>query len=590
MKKVDILKLLNDTVDKKAAAVSQQTPKKPKKSYVADEEDFEKYTPVGADGLLAASEKLLAVSKGVADPDDRDALFNDRVMTPDRLMAERIKLDTNQTLRKLMIRAARSRTLQYFKPGHFDEYTQGYLVGNPLVTATEQVNPMHMMEQQRRVTKMGPGGIGDPNAITVESQAVHGSQFGFISPIEGPECFDEQSEVYTLRGWVRWEDVKDDDIFACLIDGRLEYHKASRIVREDYKGDMMYAETETLRLKVTPNHRIIFTPWIGKKEYLVKRASEVFQEHAVASLPIRHEPELGDEKFTHFTLPQAERADNDRCSKVYDPFPIEDWCRLMGWWLSEGSTNTYGIRISQCSIASPENHEEIELLWARLGFKHNPEADYAAQEFNEGSIHLKSYFSQWSSGCYDKWIPEELFKAPVKAREALLDALLKGDGRYNAKRWCYCTVSHRLARDVERLCIGLGYTAFIRIEEDRRDHVTTTNYVVSIHRQNHRTIKKVGHSHSNGKVYGGLWKWVDYEGKVYCATVPGGMLHVRGKSSTSGHWSGNSERAGIDVRLAGTTRFGSDGKYYSRRRNKKTGKVEWVSPDDMYGKTLKLPD
>ena len=56
--------------------------------YLSDDDEHEKYAPVGIDGLLAASEKLLAVNRGLAEPDERDSLPNDRIHTVDRLMAE----------------------------------------------------------------------------------------------------------------------------------------------------------------------------------------------------------------------------------------------------------------------------------------------------------------------------------------------------------------------------------------------------------------------------------------------------------------------------------------------------------------------
>ena len=86
------------------------------------------------------------------------------------------------------------------------------------------------------------------------------------------------------------------------------------------------------------------------------------------------------------------------------------------------------------------------------------------------------------------------------------------------------------------------------------------------------------------------WSREPYVGFVYCATVTGGQLYVRGEAGTAGYWSGNSERAGIDVRLAYGTRIGSDGKIYQLLKNRETGNKEWVSPTDLQGKTLKLPE
>lgn len=46
---------------------------------------------------------------------------------------------------------------------------------------------MALATQARRVTMMGPGGVGSSDAITEGMQAIHGSQFGFICPLSGPE-------------------------------------------------------------------------------------------------------------------------------------------------------------------------------------------------------------------------------------------------------------------------------------------------------------------------------------------------------------------------------------------------------------------
>ena len=168
--------------------------------YLADDDEHEAYASVGLDGILASTEKLLAVNRGLAEPDERDALPNDRIHTPDRLMAERVKLDHGRTLRTLMGRLSRSKTLTAMGADVFAPYTVGYLAGNPLAPALEEINPMHIMEQKRRVTKMGPGGVGDSAAITLSMQSVHGSQFGFVDPVAGPESEKAGIDVRLAHG------------------------------------------------------------------------------------------------------------------------------------------------------------------------------------------------------------------------------------------------------------------------------------------------------------------------------------------------------------------------------------------------------
>lgn len=559
--------------------------------YLADDDDFEEYAPVGLDGLLAASEKLLAINRGLTEPDDRDSLPNDRIYTVDRLMAERVKLDHNRTLRTLVGRLNRQRNLNAMHTNVFSPYTTGYLAGNPLAPALEEINPMHILEQKRRVTKMGPGGIGDSAAITTDMQSVSGSQFGFIDPIAGPECLVGDAEVYTKRGWVRWDAVRDDDIFACRIDGRFEWHTAARVVRAPYEGPMVLAESSTIRMMVTPSHRVVFKRDPETRSFSVEAADTLVGKSVV--LPRRHAPRIVANPTRRFELPPVEVTNNNQ--KVFGAFDIGDWCEYMGWWLSEGNAfisksdrlayETGRVCVTQCAVANPENYQRIRELCLRMGIC---DCDNG-KTFIVGAKQFVAYFQQWQNGCYDKFIPDELFDAPLHARERLLDALIRGDGRHPRNRLCYCTVSERLAKSVERLAIELGYAAYIRVERDKRAHVKTTNYVVSMVRSEHALLRGRGYLKGSSKT-GDNWRVVDFKGTVYCATVPGGMLYVRGSSRHPGFWTGNSEKAGIDIRLATGTRLGSDGKVYQLMLNKKTGKKQWVSPTDLVGKTLKLPD
>jgi DNA-directed RNA polymerase beta subunit len=165
------------------SSLLQQVKRPPQR---AEEPDAE-HVAVGLRGIIAASENLLAVNRGLAEPDERDALQFKRLMTTDRLMRERVKMDADKTRFHVMRRLARSRSLKPVSPGVFNSYTEGMLIGHPLSMPLEEINPMHLVEQARRVTHMGPGGLPSEESITEEAQSIHPSQFAFISAIEGPE-------------------------------------------------------------------------------------------------------------------------------------------------------------------------------------------------------------------------------------------------------------------------------------------------------------------------------------------------------------------------------------------------------------------
>lgn len=165
-------------------------PDKVKEETVPDfelDDDGEEYIPVGVNGLLASTEKLLAMNRGLVGQDERDSLRYQKVIRPAGLFRERVKMDSGKIARTIMYRAAKTKSLAGLLPGAFDGYIDAVMRGNPLTSPFEEINPMQIKEGARRITKMGPGGIPSSDSITEEAQAVHPSQFGFIDPISGPE-------------------------------------------------------------------------------------------------------------------------------------------------------------------------------------------------------------------------------------------------------------------------------------------------------------------------------------------------------------------------------------------------------------------
>lgn len=556
-------------------------------------DDEEDYVPVGTKGLLAASEKLLAVNRGLDNPDERDALMFKRVLTTDKLLSERVRLDSGRIRGSMLPLIARHKNLKALGPFVFDNYTEKFLIGNPLSSPLEEINPLHLLEQSRRATQMGPGGIGTDNAITESMQAIRTDQFGFISTLEGPECLDKNTKVFTYKGWLNWEDVDENTEFACNIDGRLEFHKANNLYKAPFKGELIKAEHKNILMRVTPNHRIYYawSPVKTWEDYKVGTAEVLFGKPI--RVPCWHLPYSGKNKDVKtFLLPGV------------GEIAIEDFCYFLGWYLSEGSMGAfkYNINIAQCSIANPDCFSEINSLLLRMGIKFSYSkysSGYDKAGNKNGFIlynkELHSFLKLYIPGgrlCHEKGFPEELLEFPIYAREALLHALMQGDGRLNKTHRTYCTTSPLLAEGVERLMISLGYPCRTRLEPDKRAHVKTMNYAVCQLKVKEKSIwgKSYGHKKYPDKTYGNHWSKEHYNDLVYCATVPGSKLFVRGSMETQPYWTGNSEKIGIDTRLAWGSKIGSDGKLYQKFHDRRSGKNRWMSAEDLDGLTIKLPD
>jgi DNA-directed RNA polymerase beta subunit len=190
MKGVDVLQMLKraEAPDRDVSNLAQ---------YVVD--DGEPYVRPGLDGIVASSEKLLAMNRGLQEPDDRDSPQFKRIWNTHDLVRERIVRDAGSLRRQMMRRLARMRSLKPIHAGYFDDYVRKQFVSNPLSSPLEEINPMHLLENSRRVTLMGPGGIGSEDAITEEAQSVQVGQFGFMDPISGPES--ARAGIDTRMAW-----------------------------------------------------------------------------------------------------------------------------------------------------------------------------------------------------------------------------------------------------------------------------------------------------------------------------------------------------------------------------------------------------
>lgn len=167
-------------------AAAAKTPQ-PFPRFTVDDEDAYEKAPVGIDSLIGATKKLLSINRGEAEPDDRDSLAFKRVLNVDDLIAERARMDAGKLRNSIMFKLANVKNLQRFPANAFDPYVSGHLISNSLALPSEEINPIYLLDQQRRVSVFGQGGIGSVDALSKESQNVNPSQFGFIDPIVGPD-------------------------------------------------------------------------------------------------------------------------------------------------------------------------------------------------------------------------------------------------------------------------------------------------------------------------------------------------------------------------------------------------------------------
>lgn len=544
--------------------------------------------------ILAATSKVLEMARGEEEGDDRDHPAFQQFVTPEDVFAEKLLKDYNKEQRQLFYKAARVGSLKNLAPKALERQLHAGILSSGLAIAVEEANPTDVRDKLSRITRMGEGGLQSLDSIPDEARNVHVSQAGFIDPVRTTECFSADTEVMTDLGWVAWPQVNGDTRFACLIDNRLEFHTAETLTRDRFSGQLHQLRTGTFSYLVTPNHRM----WVCCEH----RGSLMRFEYAANMhgkqrkfICAGHSPYVGDASKVKFVWPVSVKGSNSQLS--LPDVTIEDYCEFMGWYLGEGSlTDTarkgqnyreYKCYISQCEVANPAKFRQIEALLTRMGLNFSFMRRYTSDNkpksgFVICSKQLFEYLSQFGEQP-DRFIPDDVMSAGPEARRRCLDALLAGEGsaynRNNPDRRVFHTCSHKLQTGVIRLAFSLGMSVGDSWRDDDREERYLRMYKVMLHTRDMR----VALSYRNKDT---AYSMVDYDGFVYCATVPGGLLYTR-REGRSGFWSGNSLRVGVDVNLARNVMKGSDGKIYTKMVDREGNEV-YKNPQELFDSTVGL--
>jgi len=362
-------------------------------------------------------------------------------------------------------------------------------------------------------------GKGVVSQIVPDDQMVQDANGNPVDVILNPmgvvsRCYDEQTEFLTERGWVFGRDVVEDDKFVCyrtwnnslyVLDQLESFHSA------EYSGKMLRFENKLMDFCVTPNHRM----W-ARSSYPDAPWQEVTASRIAGHIwrvPVAGKPVTGNDEDFH--LPETDYHVKDNTSQRGEII-IEagDWAEFLGWYLSEGNCDEK-THISQSVEAYPENHAQISALLDRLPFKWFYNSDNI--QFHVTSKRLTEYLKQFGK-CDGKYIPDWLFRQSFGTRLRFLEAFWAGDGcetmledgRHSLSA---CSCSERLIDDLQRLLVYQGSSAGKQsVKVDKR---YKPMWRVGKHFKTERTLE----AHN--------WSEVDYDGMIYCPTVPTGYVVTR---------------------------------------------------------------
>lgn len=340
-----------------------------------------------------------------------------------------------------------------------------------------------------------------------------------------PDCYDEQTEILTRDGWVKFSDMKKGVEVLTLNPktNKAEWKVPYKYVDQAYEGPMYRIASKKLDLLVTPEHKFLVDTVKGERKLK----------------PI--------EEINHYYERIPASVDWDG---VDDSSITDDHCALLGFYLAKGSCATddraskdnHEVVFSQtpgdkCGLKGDVRSEFKDVL-TRLGYSYRETQTSLVVCDKELRNQLKPLGNK-----YVKRIPKNYLELPPAKLRTILAWMLTGDGSARLNDISYYTVSKELADDLQELAIKSGLSARISIKsqneceiDDRLIKATTELYQVHIFRNRYNYFRDSKESYITKE-------W--YNGRVYCVGVENHVIMVRRNGKAC--WSGNTLRGvGID--------------------------------------------
>jgi len=391
-------------------------------------------------------------------------------------------------------------------------------------------------------------------------------------------CYDDQTEVLSKRGWVKFPDLIESDKIAYLNGkGYLEFASPIEIQKYPYEGKMLHFKGKSYDLLVTPNHRMfvhfarsstkpfsfksaeelakmgislrnyelkkdakwrgknpeIFTlPPLAPTEYVASQQkiynkAKVLEGSGLSTIQIAQKLDVNYFTVNHWLKRGSEPLNRMIRYKPLPPIKMEDWMHVLGWYLSEGSTSDRSVKFAQF-----KEREKLRQNLIPLGLPICEIPD----GFQISNKQLAEYCKCFGHA-KDKFIPPEIKQYSPELLQALLDSLCAGDGsiKHDNLRLYYSS-SKRLADDVQEIAIKCGYATTLTTRTRllnggfAKNFLNTEYCVIMVKKNTTPQISTIVNE-------------IDYKGFVYCATVPGGVMLVRRNGRAV--WCGNSRQQEI---------------------------------------------
>ena len=299
-----------------------------------------------------------------------------------------------------------------------------------------------------------------------------------------------------------------------------EYNRVAARIRHRYYGPMYRVRVKSFgQITATPEH-----PFVGvRRTWGRHRHNTEFIEEKIEASSLK----VGDylvfpvmQTITdadHFPIEYQKKAKDTRSSMLPHEVPMnDDWLRLAGYYISEGSSHKRSLIFSFNEGETKYISDVTTLMEELFGLKgkvDHPKGHGVDLDFN--SSYLSEVFeSIFGADAEEKQIPHSFMFLPPSKQTALIRGLWRGDGDFKKSKARYTTTSLVLAEQIKMLLLRQGIVPITQIEPAHGIHRTAYRLYVSYWRDYNKLAEIVGvpnHRETNRDKRSSILK----NGKVY---------------------------------------------------------------------------
>lgn len=387
-------------------------------------------------------------------------------------------------------------------------------------------------------------------------------KYGRISVTQTKEkygCYDDKTEVLTNNGWKPFKDTDiKTDLFATLDkDGYLIYQKATKYHEQDSHKQLYTVKSRGVDLAVTLDHKLYIAKGsTSGGENNKHRKTYPYELQTYRELFLKPKKFLKSFKWSgknkkYFTLPKYQNTWNnvENSTRVFVAeeiqLPIKPWLMFLGWFVAEGYVSKKQ-QVTLCLNGTIEEEKDfVEKILRQLPFEYNIKKRDSSYTITIYSTQLGTWLlNNCGHLAENKKVPDFIKELSSELIEEFLINLYMGDGQKTATANILSTVSQQLEQDVSILLMKAGYTfrTVIRnrmeikpLIEDREVNSNFPEICINWLKKSNEFELYNSHDLERKKE-----EIIDYNGKVYCVSIPNQLLLVRQNGKPV--WCGNTAR------------------------------------------------